>query len=246
MYITKEYSQLDNKGFVVLNKFISKSQLSSLRKIVNYYLKANNNKSFFLTGRDFEKLIYKIPSLNKKVKTIFYSYSNFDNLKNYKIRKIYNVLRVISKSKMYSSSYDFHFDAHHYTILIPIYIPKGKKNDMNGHLMLFPNLRLKTNFLIINILQKIFYQNLVSKFILRIMTKLKKINYAKLIMKPGNAYLFNGFRSLHANENVDPNLLRATLIMHFYDCFEDSKLVHWNREFRKKIEQINIKKNSSI
>ena len=51
---------------------------------------------------------------------------------------------------------------------------------------------------------------------------------------------------MHANENVDKSLLRATLIVHFHDCFASSKIIQWNREYRKYIEKKNIEKNSNI
>ena len=58
-------------------------------------------------------------------------------------------------------------------------------------------------------------------------------------------YLFNGFRTLHGNQPVKTGHIRATLLLHFYDNFHNSKLVKWNRNYRKYIEDINIKKNTT-
>ena len=57
-------------------------------------------------------------------------------------------------------------------------------------------------------------------------------------------YLFNGFRSLHGNQPVQVGHVRATLLLHFYDNFQNSKLVKLNRRYRKFIEDTNIKKNT--
>lgn len=242
----KNHEIFTNQGFVEINNFLNQEELSYLEKIVNENLIINNFNSFFFTGDKLNEKIENLKNLNAKVLDIFTRFSEFDKLKHYKDRKIYKVLRVISKSKMYSNSYDFHFDAHYYTMLIPILIPQGINDDTNGHLMLFPNIRKNTNSLIKNFFQKLFFQNKISKNLLKLLVSKKKLKYIKLKIKPGNIYLFNGFRSLHANENVDKNLLRATLILHFHDCFANSKIIQWNREYRKYIEKKNIEKNSNI
>ena len=80
----------------------------------------------------------------KKFYDIFFSLWKKENLKNYTEKKIFKNLRVISKSKMHSTSFDFHFDAHQYTMLVPILIPNNKDKNLNGNLILFPNIRKKT------------------------------------------------------------------------------------------------------
>ena len=64
------------------------------------------------------------------------------------------------------------------------------------------------------------------------------------ILDKRDVYLFNGFRSLHGNQPVLEGHIRATLLLHFYDNFHNSKLVKLNRSYRKLIEDINIKKNT--
>jgi len=246
MYYKKNHEIFTKKGFVEIENFLNHKELSYLEKIVYENLIINNFNSFFLTGDKLDEKIDNIENFNTKIFNIFSKFSEFDKLKNHNNLKMYKVLRVISKSKMYSNSYDFHFDAHYYTMLIPIFIPEGINDNTNGHLMLFPNIRKNTNSLIKNFFQKLFFQNKITKNLLKILVSKKKLKYIKLRIKPKNIYLFNGFRSLHANENVDNRLLRATLIVHFYDCFANSKIIQWNREYRKYIEKKNIEKNSNI
>ena len=242
----KKHEIFTEDGFVEIKNFLDENNLNYLKKIVNDNLLKNNFNSFFLTGTNLDEAVGKIENFNAKILNVFNKFSELDKLSNYSNRKMYKVLRVISKSKMYSNSYDFHFDAHYYTMLVPIFIPEGIDEDTNGHLMLFPNIRKNTNNLMKNFFQKLFYQNKIIKNLLKLLVSKKKIKYTKLIIKPGNIYLFNGFRSLHANENVDKSLLRATLIVHFHDCFASSKIIQWNREYRKYIEKKNIEKNSNI
>ena len=59
-------------------------------------------------------------------------------------------------------------------------------------------------------------------------------------MKPGSIYIFYGFRTLHGNLEINENDVRATLLLHFYDVFQDSQLVKYNRSRRIKKENKNI------
>ena len=91
-----------------------------------------------------------------------------------------------------------------------------------------------------NILQKLFYQSKLFKlfFINTGLVKSKVLN-----LKPGNAYIFNGFRTLHTNLNINPRDVRATILVHYYDVFRDYYLIKKNRELRIKKEIKNIEKN---
>jgi hypothetical protein len=43
-------------------------------------------------------------------------------------------------------------------------------------------------------------------------------------MKPGNLYLFWGYRSIHTNEPCDPDKIRATALFHYVDPHIGSRL----------------------
>ena len=237
-------NELDNKGYGLFENLIDEETLNSLKKIVDKNLEKNKDNSFFLTGENLEKDLSENTKLLDLIIQIFHFFSKKDGLKEFESRKIYKVLRVISKGKMYSNSYDFHFDAHHYTVLIPIYTPTSNEENYNGDLILMPNIRNKTNSIILNIIQKFFYQNKLTKVILKFLINKRIIKKSfKIKLKPGNAYVFNGFRSLHCNQVVKNGLKRATLLLHFYDLFENSKIINFNRQIRQSLENKNIKKN---
>ena len=72
------------------------------------------------------------------------------------------------------------------------------------------------------------------------MSNLEKYAY---LMKPGNVYLFWGYRSLHANLPVDPSYTRATLLYHFGDVHPKSvgnKVIKFSRHA---IEKANVDNN---
>ena len=52
----------------------------------------------------------------------------------------------------------------------------------------------------------------------------KKINLEKIILKPKSIFIFNGFTNLHGNLEIFEEDTRATLLIHAYDLFKNSKL----------------------
>ena len=113
-------------------------------------------------------------------------------------------------------------------------VPNTEKSD-NGNLIIIKNLRTLTKSLVKNIFQKIFYQSNFFKnfFIQKNLVKKEILN-----LSPGNVYIFNGFRTLHANMNINPKDIRATILVHYYDIFKSSFLVDLNRKMRIKAAYI--------
>ena len=239
-------TNLDHKGFHTIKNFLNIAELKVLNKLVDKNLKVNNHNSFFITNDDLKKTFIGKKKFLNKFYSILHKLSTLGKLNNFNEKKIYKNLRVISRSKMHSNSFDFHFDAHKYTILVPIKIPRSKNENQNGDLIIFPNLRNETTSLTKNIFYKIIFQSKIIKILLKFLTTKNLIKKIKIKLKPGNIYIFNGFKSLHGNEPVGSGLIRATLLLHYYDLFEDSLLVSLNRNFRKYIERNNIKKNKVL
>ena len=236
---TKLKNDINTKGFIELKNYIPENELKTLRNFVDAKLKENHNQYFFLTSEGPEKTLLndenfflRIEDLLKKT-TKDFGFSIKDN------EKLYKVLRVVTGKKSKKVSLDYHFDAHLLTILIPIYIP-SRKNSNNGNLVILKNLRKLIKNIFINIIQKIFYQGIFFKKIF-INTGFIKSEILNLV--PGNAYIFNGFRTLHANHEINPDDIRATILIHYYDIFRESYLVKRNRELRIKKEATNIEKN---
>lgn len=239
--ISEIKKNIDEHGFHAINDFLNNEEIELLRSYVDEKLKKNNYQYFFLTSETTKNEILnnsdffsKFENILKKITTEF----NFSIREN---ESLYKVLRVVTGEKSQKVSLDFHFDAHLLTLLIPIYIPNRENSD-NGNLLIIKNLRNITKNISKNILQKLFYQsNFYKKFFIKNNSSKTKI----LHLNPGNAYIFNGFRTLHANMNINPNDIRATILVHYYDIFKDSFLVKKNREMRIKKELKNIKSNKT-
>ena len=230
---------INHKGFHCLENIIDKDDLDILRNFVDQKLKENNYQYFFLTSESNSNNLLNDEKFFEKIEKLL---KNITSKLNFKIRekeRLYKVLRVVTGKKSQKVSLDFHFDAHLLTLLIPIYIPTRENSD-NGNLVIIKNLRNFTKNIIKNIFQKLYYQSKFYKyyFIKNNLSKLETLH-----LKPGNAYIFNGFRTLHANLNIDPRDIRATILVHYHDIFRDSFLVKKNREMRIKKELKNIQYN---
>ncbi len=233
---------INRNGFYCINNFINDDEINILRKFVDEKLKENNNQYFFLTSESNsdnllsdENFFQSIEDLLKKI-TLSYGFKLREK------EKLYKVLRVVTGEKSRKVSLDFHFDAHLLTLLIPIYIPNRENSD-NGHLVIIKNLRKLTKFIFKNILQKIFFQ---GKFFKKYFIQNDRVNKEILKLNPKNVYIFNGFRTLHANMNINPKDVRATILVHYYDIFKDSLLVKTNRKMRIKKELKNIQSNKKL
>lgn len=232
---------INKKGFHCIENFINLDDLGILRKFVDQKLKENNYQYFFLTSESDSNNILNDKKFFERAENLLKKITGSFNYKIRKNEKLYKVLRVVTGEKSRKVSLDFHFDAHLLTLLIPIYIPKREKSD-NGNLIVIKNLRTLTKSLLKNIFQKIFFQsNFFKKFFIQKNIIKKEI----LNLRPGNVYIFNGFRTLHANMNIDPKDIRATILIHYYDIFKDSFLVDLNRKMRIKRELKNINSNKN-
>lgn len=232
-----------NYGFVEIEKCIDEKEIDFLKNFVKNKYKENNNNYFFLAGDKFDQSFNDEQLIVKKVEDLIKDISVELDLYD-ENQKPYKVLRVVDGKKSDSEANNYHFDAHHFTALIPIFIPNNPSGK-NGDLMISSNLRGYSSNIIINILEKVLYQKILKPFLKY--EKFKKIfKFKKIILEVGNIYLFNGYRSLHGNLNIEQGNLRATLLIHYNDKFKNSKLVSLNRSFRQKRENKIIDQNKKI
>ena len=232
-------------GYIEFENFFSDDQFNEIKKFVDEKIIENNNKSFFLTSNtnsEIDTFFKKNFIINKKIEKVVKQFNFIKN--NDHDYETYKCLRVLKKNRIKEQTRDFHFDSHQLTILIPIYIP-NREGSENGHLMMSPKLRNETNNIIKNICQKLFYQNKILSQFTKFAWFRKKINLEKIILKPKSIFIFNGFTNLHGNLEIHEEDTRATLLIHAYDLFKNSKLVNFNRNLRVFLENRNIKRNQS-
>lgn len=129
--------------------------------------------------------------------------------------EIFPVLRCVQGNQGRRESNCFHFDASLVTVLVPVLIPT--EGDERGDLMLFPNLRKVRHNAVFNAVEKALLQNAFSRKLLVMAIQRGWLKPETLTLKPGDIYVFWGYRTLHANKPCGPEITRATAIFHFGD-----------------------------
>lgn len=129
--------------------------------------------------------------------------------------EIYTGLRVVAGSTGDERSLLHHYDKHVITALAPILIPEGPKRRA-GELIVFPNRRGYRRFALFNIIEKAIVQSRWYRN--RITRKLAAGDSSNVkYLKPGNLYLFWGYRTYHSNFPVAGDMVRATMLLHYGD-----------------------------
>ena len=134
MNTTECLEQLNNKGFYCFENLLNNNELKTLTELVREKLEENKNKYFFLADKNLNDTVVNSNNFILKFHELFENLSSKLNLANFQEQKIYKVLRVVTGNKNEKESYRYHFDAHLFTVLIPIIMPNRKnKNVQNEH-----------------------------------------------------------------------------------------------------------------
>ena len=125
------------------------------------------------------------------------------------------VLRCVQGRTGRYESNCFHYDASLLTALVPVEIPT--QGEARGDLLLFPNSRRVRASVLLNVIEKALLQNKLARCAITLAIRHHWLEPFRLVLVPGNLYLFWGYRTLHANEPCDPASRRATAIFHYGD-----------------------------
>ncbi|MBS0529970.1 MAG: hypothetical protein JSS22_11350 [Proteobacteria bacterium] len=140
--------------------------------------------------------------------------------------EIYTGLRVVAGSTGNERSLLHHYDKHVITALAPILIPDGPKRRA-GELIVFPNRRGYRRFALFNIIEKAIVQS--TWYRNRVTSKLAAGDLPNIkYLKPGNLYLFWGYRTYHSNFPVTGEEVRATMLLHYGDPHPGSLVLKAN------------------
>lgn len=151
--------------------------------------------------------------------------------------EIYTGLRVVAGATGDEKSLIYHYDKYVVTALAPILIPPGPKRKA-GELLVFPNRRGYRRFSWMNVVEKAIVQSdLYRRWFTRRLPggDLPGIKY----LKPGNLYLFWGYRTYHSNFPVAQDTVRATLLLHHGDPHPTSLVL-------KAVKALQIRKERQI
>jgi hypothetical protein len=209
--------------------------LEQAKTRVRDYIAENGEKYFSIIrpsneeGSPFERFARapEVKDLLEQVASTLRPDAGFDS-------EVYNVLRIIAGPSGSDGACQFHYDATVLTMLVPLFIPEGEPT-ASGELVTFPAHRPYRRFVLTNLLDKAFWQN---AWAWRRTERRVRANLAQHVqrLKPGNIYLFEGYRTLHGNLPCAPNSLRATMLLHHGDPHDGSTVLGAILSGRKLIE----------
>ncbi|WP_156679808.1 hypothetical protein [Sphingomonas profundi] len=137
---------------------------------------------------------------------------------------VHQVLRCLKgRTARHHANY-LHYDSFAVTILIPLAVPA---RGAAGDLILLPNRRPFRRSYALNAIEKALHDRAIVQRLLWRRIRAGRAAAVRLAMTPGSVYIFWGYRSLHANAASDPAGLRATLLYHFGNPHERSRLRRW-------------------
>lgn len=214
--------QIDREGFAVIEGYVARQALQAAQEFVRQAVAANGGNYLAFTGPDrlggtFLQDWPRDPAFLALCRGIYES--SFGQPAP--IPAFYQVLRCLSGSRAAANSLNFHYDSYLLTALIPILMPE---RGQSGDLLIMPNTRRLRASYALNFLDKIALDNPLSQAVLRGLYRRGHRSIRRLKLRPGNLYLFNGYRSIHTNEACDPDAIRATAILHYVDPHAESRL----------------------
>ena len=132
------------------------------------------------------------------------------------VNDVYNVTRLVKPGDS-NEGFRGHFDAHIFTLVLPINIPNNSQKINNGELVFFPRARTYPSSEILNIIGKLKYKKFSNSEGFSAL-KFKHEHFIEdfLSYKP---LLFLGRTTLHGNAPVSLSAAtpRLTLLSHFFD-----------------------------
>jgi hypothetical protein len=211
--VAKIATALDTEGFVCLPDVVAADWLDRARQHVALLASARSGNYFALNwpGREQGSPWHEMTS-DPVIKALLRQLVELGCPRAKVDEEIYNVLRVVTGASGDAKSLCYHYDNTVITALVPVLIPAGPQRRA-GELLVCPNRRPYRSSVFTNIAEKAVVQ---SKWYRKRFTDalpdgdLDGIKF----LKPGNLYLFWGYRTYHANFPVKHDILRATFLMH--------------------------------
>jgi hypothetical protein len=207
--------KLDRTGFVCLADVVSPDWLTEARDNITANLAKYGENDFCILRPDHEQHTPAhnfisdpaVQSIMDGLATARCPHGVSEN------EEIYSVLRVLAGPERAASSFAFHYDAAVVTMLVPLIMPRAGAG-RSGELVVLPNRRPFRRSVTMNMLEKVSMQNRFYRK--RIMREIDCAPSKYTVeMKPGNVYLFWGYRTYHGNLRCAPNTVRATLLLHY-------------------------------
>lgn len=217
-------AEIDSNGFAVLENYLSPAVLEQGRAFIEQQA-ANHHGEYFamhgieaLGGSIMATLAMSAPF--KEMMADLYRHQTGQDPSA--AEQIFPVIRCLQGRGGLRQSHFYHFDATAVTALLPLFIPTEAEHC--GDLIIFANIRPVRFNALRNVIEKALLHNTLSQKLVAFAVKRGWLRPIRLKLVPGNLYLFSGYRSLHANDQCDPAMLRATTLFHFGNPHHDSLL----------------------
>lgn len=228
-------ADLDRSGWICLEGAVSPDWIARAQSHVRSLLERHGERFFVIVSPANEEesvaseLAYH-PQMQSLLRSVTeYGYS--EGIVEWE--NVYNTLRVVAGSDGQKGSREFHYDASVITALVPIFIPDADDGP-SGELAIFPNKRAYRS-LFVNLLEKALVQSApYRRMMARQVERNREVNCR--FLKPGNVYLFWGYRTYHGNMPCRSNGLRATMLLHYGNPHGKSAVLQGFRNVRKAIE----------
>lgn len=215
-------------GYAVIGDFVDPIDLQAAQAFVTHAVAANGGDYVSFSGVDqlgetFLANLAHEPNFVALCRSIYESESG----QRAPDVDFHLILRCLSGPSAEKHSMRFHFDSYVLTALIPIMMPD---HGSPGRLIIHPNMRSIRKTYARNLLDKFLLDNRLSQALFGIAYRRGSRRPVRLALKPGNLYLFWGYRSLHTNEPCDADTIRATALLHYADPHAASGFKQWLRQ----------------
>ncbi len=215
-------ADIDRNGFAVIEHYISPEELDRARAYVELQAASRGGEYFCIHG--FEALQDSLAGslalaapFKERLSELYRIQAGREPVAT---EQIFPVIRCLQGRSGLKQSHFYHFDATAVTALLPLIIPT--EGEHCGDLLIFPNLRRIRFNALRNVIEKAILHNTVSQKLVALAVRRGWLKPIRLKLVPGNLYLFSGYRSLHANDECDPAMLRATILLHFGNPHHES------------------------
>jgi len=206
-------SEIEKTGFATIPGYIDSETLSSMQGFVADAVSRSAGEYVAFTGPEsVSGSAFGDLGANSSFRAIIERVFEVGTGQKPPRQEFYQVLRCLTGRGSKKNSFLFHYDSYVVTALIPVQIPS---TGLRGDLLMLPNTRRIRGRYISNVIDKIILDNALSQFLLRKLFAWGWLKVTKIRMVPGNLYLFWGYRSIHTNEDCDPDKVRATALYHF-------------------------------
>jgi len=204
--------ELERHGLVRIQDVIAPEWLALARRDVDRYLSRYGSGEHSLIDTD----CWQCPNIaefatDERIEAFLHSLMSVPmaarpGYGGYKQR----VLRILDGSAVDSPPFDWHYDANAVTMLVPIVIPDHGA----GQLAMFPDRRPHRRLATLSAVERMLVHNKAYGRWLRRRFNANPSAFA-VPLAPGDAYVFRGYRALHATLPWPTDTLRVTLLLQY-------------------------------